>query len=115
MFPNVEAEFRVAERQLDDLLRRDRVTVEARGIEVRDDSARSYHYKNELLAWAFAFETRASWRSEVEKVRVGVSVHESDLTIAQIGWHAELFEVGAASRWQQRGGYTLPLPQLVNV
>lgn len=74
MITEVEHQFRGAEHLLDELLRREQAILIARGIVIVDESARTYHYKNDFLSWSHRFEIRR-WRgSEVEKVWVVLSL-----------------------------------------
>jgi hypothetical protein len=109
----VGAQFRDAERQLDDALRRDRATITASGIEVIDDSARTSHYKNGYVSWSLRFESRCARGSEVEKVWGTVSVHEVDPTIAKVWRRAEIFQIGAHPRWEKTDEREMPLQSLL--
>lgn len=109
----VEKQFREAERQLDELLRRDEPVIAARGVAVSDRSARAYHYKNETLSWDYRFETRRERGSEVEKVSVSVSLREDDAGALRVTRCAEIFQVGKQSRWRSTAEEVLPLDEAV--
>ena len=109
----VEALFREAERQLDDALRRDHTTITAGGVEVFDDSARVYHYKNSSLSWSLRFESRCARGSEVEKIWGTISVHEGDPAAVRIWRRAEIFQTGARPRWEKTDERRMPLQSLL--
>jgi hypothetical protein len=104
-----EARFREAERQLDELLRRDEGLIAAHGITIADESAREYHYKNAYLSWCYRFEIRRARGSEVEKVWVLVSLNEHDPTSLRVLSRAEIFQVGQLSRWENTTEELMPL------
>jgi hypothetical protein len=104
-----EKQFRDAERQLDELLRRDEVVIAASGITITDESAREYHYKNEYLCWSHRFETRRARGSEVEHVWVLISLYEHDPSSLRVLRRAEIFQIGQLSRWQDTTDERLPL------
>lgn len=82
------------------MLRRAEAAIAARGLNVSEWSARTYHYKNEYLRWNYSFETRRPRGSEIEKVIVTVSLDEGEPGAVTVWWRAELFQVGSLSRWQ---------------
>ena len=113
MMNEAEKRFREAERQLDELLRRDEAVIAARGITITDRSARAYHYKNEYLSWVYSFETRRARGSEVEKVWVWVSLYEHDVGVVRVWRRAEIFQLGQLSRWQSTTEQLLALEKAV--
>jgi hypothetical protein len=109
MTSEAENKFREAERQLDLLFREAEPVIAARGISVADDSARSYHYKNEYLSWRYRFETRQPRGSEIAKVWVVVSLDECNLTVLKVWRRAEIFQPGQLSRWESTTEEQVPL------
>ena len=99
MISEAEKRFREAERQLDELLRRDEAIIAARGITISDWSARKYHYKNKSLSWSYWFETRRTRGSEIEKVLVWISFNEYESSTVRVMRSAEIFQIGKPSRW----------------
>ena len=106
-----EKRFREAERQLDELLRRDGAVIAARGITITDESSRAY-YKNDCLSWSYRFETRRVRGSEVEKVWVLVSLYEHEPASLRVWRRAEIFQIGQVSRWQSTTEEMLPLEEV---
>jgi hypothetical protein len=104
-----EKQFREAERQLDELVRKDEAAIAARGIGVADESARSYHYKNESLSWRYRFETRQPRGSEIAKVWVVVSLDEWNVAALKVWRRAEIFQLGQLSRWESTTEEQVPL------
>jgi hypothetical protein len=113
MMNETEKRFRVAEQKLDELLRRDEAVITACGITIADWSARAYHYKNETLSWSYEFETRRARGSEVEKVRVRVSLWEHDTGVLGVLRCAEIFQIGKQSRWDSTTKEVLSLDEAV--
>ncbi len=65
-----EAEFSRAERILDDLVKKAENSLVRTGIQIEDQSARTYHYKNDHLLWSYWFSRE--WPVDVETARVTV-------------------------------------------
>ena len=100
-----EAAFRVLERQLDQIVEHNRHAFIHHGIQITDNSAREYHYKNDRLAWEHRFEKRRSRPPEIEAAIVILSVDEpaddeASLQVA-ITLKAEIFQIGKESRWER--------------
>jgi hypothetical protein len=111
MISEAERRFREAERWLDELLSRDESAITARGVSVTDESGRAYHYQNERLSWRHRFEVRRARGSEIEKVRVIISLGEEDAGALRVWRCAEVFQVGKPSRWVSTTEELLPLPE----
>ncbi|MCA1620274.1 MAG: hypothetical protein LC795_13400 [Acidobacteria bacterium] len=109
----MEKRFREAERRLDELLRRDKAAIAARGVAITDSSVRAYTYKSEYLCWSHRFETRRARGSEVEKVMVWVSFHEGDEGAVRVWRCAEIFQVSSLSRWRSTTERLLPLEDVM--
>jgi hypothetical protein len=114
MVNETEKRFREAERQLDELLRRDEAIIAARGITIADWSGRKYHYKNEHLSWSYWFETRRARGSEIENVLVAVSLNEHEASTVRVGRSAEIFQIGKLPRWSSGTEELLPLEEMVH-
>ncbi|ADB15125.1 hypothetical protein Psta_0435 [Pirellula staleyi DSM 6068] len=113
MITAVEHQFREAEHLLDELLRREQAILIARGIVIVDESARTYHYKNDSLSWSHRFEIR-QWRgSEVEKVWVVLSLDESNVVALRVWARAEIFQIGQASRWESTAEELRPMDSVL--
>jgi hypothetical protein len=106
-----EKRFRDAERQLDELLRRDEAVIAARDITISDESSRAY-YRNDYLSWNYRFEIRRVRGSEIEKVWVLVSLYEHDPASLRVWRRAEIFQIGQVSRWQDTTEEMLPLEEV---
>ena len=74
----------------------------ASDVHVRDRSSRQYHYKNELLVWAYSFETSWPVGSERAQITVRLQFAEFDgppeLSKIEVRTFAEAFQVGQISR-----------------
>src|SRR3954466_6578808 len=62
--------FRTVERELDRLVDNAIARLLASDVHVDDQSAREYHYKNELLVWAYSFQM--SWPAGPERAQITV-------------------------------------------
>jgi hypothetical protein len=113
MINKAEKPFREAERQLDELLRRDEAALAAQHITITDESARVYHYKIDYLSWRQRFEIRRPRGSEIEKVWVLVSLDEHDVSMLRVWRRAEIFQIGQLSRWQSTTEELLPLAEIM--
>jgi hypothetical protein len=111
---DAEKRFREAERQLDELMRRDEAVITARGITISDWSARKYHYKNEHLSWSYWFETRRARGSEIEKVLVVISLNELEASAVSVRRSAEIFQIGKLPRWSSGTEELLPLEEMAH-
>jgi hypothetical protein len=112
-----EAEFRLVERVLDDLVAAAQEQLRASAIQLEDRSVRTYHYKNEYLFWDHCF--LAEWRVEAERARVTVRLTygepvrlDATPPELELSWRAELFQQGHESRIDRRGGRKLTLAQV---
>ena len=108
-----ESEFRQCERTLDDVLRRDRAAIEARGIAVVDESDRLHHYKNSYLSWRFRFEIVTARGSDHLKVWTVLSIDEG-YSFVRCWTRAEIFQVGQLSRWKETFESFLPFDSVVS-
>jgi hypothetical protein len=113
MMNEAEKRFHEAERQLDELLRRDEAMIAARGIAITDRSVRAYNYKSDCLVWDYTFEVRRARGSEVEKVWVWVTLYEHDAEVVRVWRSAEIFQIGKLSRWQSTSERLLALDKVV--
>jgi hypothetical protein len=108
-----EAAFREAERRLDALLTAAREALERDGVTIEDQSARSYHYKNQYLTWAVRLEL--TWQVSPERARVTVYIEHSELAHGRgapelrVSRRAEVFQVGKTSRIDVRAERRVPL------
>lgn len=106
-----EKRFREAERQLDELLRRDEAVITDRGITISDWSGRTY-FRNDHLSWSQRFEIKRPRGSEIEKVWIRVSLYEHDVGVVEVWRSAEIFQIGQLSRWQSTIEELLPLAEM---
>ena len=94
--------FRLVERELDRLVGAAMSRFVASGVHVHDKSAREYHYKNELLVWAYGFET--SWPLGSERAQITVRLQFAEFDgppergKVEVRTIAEVFQVGQMSR-----------------
>jgi hypothetical protein len=112
----METEFRRVEAILDVLLGEDAGQLRAAGLDIQDQSARTYHYKNAHLFWSHTF--LKEWRVDGETARVTIDLQYSepfrpgDPPEIQLTWRAELFRQGQVSSISKRGGSLRPLADL---
>lgn len=115
MNENAESRFREAERGLDAILVREREAIEALGISIADQSARSYHYNNETLVWCYRFELRrCRERQDFEKFSLAVSLDEFAPSVVKLRTCTELFQIGQSSRWNNTEESEIALQQLLH-
>jgi hypothetical protein len=99
---SIEDAFRATEARLDAWLRSARPALDAAGIRVRDESARTYHYKNDALSWRHALSREAVMGLETACVTVVLATGEPDAADAvaevRVTSRAELFRTGQPSR-----------------
>ena len=115
MNENAESCFREAERSLDGILAREREAIEALGFSIADQSARTYHYKNETLVWCYWFELRRRReRQDLEKFSLAVSLDEFAPSVVKLRTCTELFQIGQSSRWNKTEESEIALQQLVH-
>jgi hypothetical protein len=112
MLSERESQFREAEQQLDALVFRDRAGLETFGIEIADESTRTYA-REPMLVWEYRFESRRPRGSDVEKVTVRLRMDEFDCPRVEVEARAEIFSIGARSRWAQDWERSLSLEALV--
>jgi hypothetical protein len=108
---DVEKRFREAERQLDEMFRKDAAALAGRRIAVTEESGRAYHYQNEHLFWRLRFETRSEQGSEIQKVWGWLSLNEHDTNTLKVWRRAEIFQMGKQSRWHDTVEELLPLAE----
>lgn len=111
-----EATFRAIERELDRLVAVAMAPLAASNVHAYDASAREYHYKNELLVWAYRFET--SWPAGPERAQITVCLQfaESDRppesSKVELRTIAEAFQIGEISRVRKVDWRVVPFERL---
>src|SRR5579862_2425170 len=97
-----EASFREAAAELDTLLAAASDGLVREGLSVVDESARTYHYKNQYLSWCVRLSTE--WPIGYERAKITVSltcnepVEASDPPKVTARTVAEIFQIGQPSR-----------------
>lgn len=111
-----ESTFRTIERELDRRVGAAMPRLTASNVDAYDESAREYHYKNELLVWAYRFET--SWRAVTERAQITVRLQfaESDRppesSKVELRTVAEAFQIGQISRVRKEEWRVVPFERL---
>ena len=97
-----ETAFREAEVALDALVAAASNELAAKGVEIADNSARTYHYKNQYLFWSTHFTE--TWQVGYERARVTVCVtcmepaEVADAAEVSATTVVEVFQTGQRSR-----------------
>ena len=112
----IEQQFREIEKILDGMLRESEGQLRSSGIQIIDQSARTYHYKNDHLFWSYSFQKE--WLVEVERARVtvgmsyGEPVRPNDAPEIKVSWRAELYRQAQVSRIDKKGEKTHSLSRV---
>jgi hypothetical protein len=108
--------FRAVERELDRLVDVAMARLLASDVIVADESAREYHYKNELLVWTYRFQTSWPVGSERAQITVRLQFVEFDeppaLIKVKLRMVAEVFQIGQMSRVRKEDWRVVPLERL---
>ena len=111
-----EATFRTVERELDLLVDVAMPRLAASDVQVHDESARRYHYKNELLVWRYRFEKSWPVGSERAQITVRLQFAECDgppeLRKVELRSIAEAFQIGQISRVRKQDWRVVPYERL---
>ncbi|PQO27870.1 hypothetical protein [Blastopirellula marina] len=111
-----EAAFRSVEHLLDGLVLAAKPELRANEVTLEDQSARTYHYKNEHLLWQFAFLKQ--WLVQTEQARVTVTLTFSEPLQPEpnpqleLSWRVELFQLGQMSRIDRNERERLQLTEI---
>jgi hypothetical protein len=109
--------FRTVERELDRLVEHAMARLLASDVRVEDESARQYHYKNELLVWTYRFQTSWPVGSEIAQITVRLQFAEFDeppaLIKVEVRTVAEVFQVGQISRVRNADWRVVTLERLM--
>jgi hypothetical protein len=108
-----ERNFRETERKLDELLSSDEAVIASRGVTVADRSLRAYGAGGDHLSWIHWFEIKRARGSEVEKVRVILSINEQDADLLSVSKCSEIFQIGKQSRWKTTAEEVLSVEEAV--
>jgi hypothetical protein len=97
-----EARFREVEALLDGHLAA--LTNAFAGVRVRDDCARTYHYKNQVLSWCYQFVRDVPADGEIERISVWLTYREpfGDRDALEVLVCSEVFQQGQISRVVRR-------------
>jgi hypothetical protein len=97
-----EARFREVEALLDAHLAA--LTNALAEVQMRDDCARTYHYKNQVLTWCYQFVRDVPADGEVERISVWLTYREpfADRDALEVLVCSEIFQQGKISRVNRR-------------
>lgn len=105
--------YRSYERVLDEDLNKHREKLLAENIEIIDNSARTYHYKNDHLFWSFSFIKKWAVDLETAQVTVLASYYEpasqSEKPLINLNKHIEVFSQGKELRISEREKLQIPM------
>ena len=111
-----EADFRRVEAVLDKLLNAAEHELQLMGVRIIDQSARSYHYKNDYLSWSYAFQKDLPSGVETASVTVRLTYDEpmqsGQTPHIHLSWTAEIFQTGKISRIRNQSEHLCPLSEL---
>lgn len=116
----VEASFRPVERMLDTMLEEARTCLDQEGIAVRDDSNRSgFGHGFSYFVWAFNFEKREAFGSEIKRATARLwyfePALEEELQTIKVTSVAEIFQIGKQSRVLEWKEEAYPIKQFLNM
>jgi hypothetical protein len=116
---STESSFRSVAKVLDELVQSDLVNFSQDRVQVVEDSARSYHYKNPHLSWCYRFARQANRNSEIARVTVWISfqepAHITDSPQIDISCRSEVFQIGKISRWETIDRESMSLKSLQSI
>ena len=114
-----ETAFREVEQVLDPLIIDAVEQFKEHDVTITDESARTYHYKNQFLSWSYRFESQRPYRGpEIASVTVSLTWDEPAFVDVpreiRVWSQAAILQIGKVPRWEHTVEQVHPIELVVS-